>query len=355
MSGQTRAQKAVLLSLLVVTGTLAVSPLAISYSDGEAGGTGQIPEQLRECAEGFEYCKVKPRYCSGCHGQLDDMQESVNDELPVTDRIAGKVVVNGDRNLWEYDPGRLYLVEVSIVFKNGYDDPERRDAARPSGYGDYSSGGFDLNASAGQFSTLPGDDSVRIADGNYTHYGSRNSSLHYQCPHDPSQTCRYGNSVSNESQYRGEATMTYEGSQQRSWQVSWRAPEAGTVPGVAMQATVMVPDGDGFDDCVHVQCNSTLGYSNPATWDWWNPALEPGGVQTIPRAVMMCERGSYDTPGECFDAVLDHVLPPTPPPNTTTPDDDDGFLGGDSPAAPAWFVLVAAVTAGLLVARRQTR
>lgn len=361
MDGGTRWKKATFLALLVSVGAVAASPIVLSYSDGEAGGTGQIPEHLRECAEGFEYCKVQPRYCSGCHGQQRDMQASVDGELAVTDRIAGKILINGDPQLWEYDPDRLYLVDVSIVFKNGYNDPDRRDDARPAGYGDYSSGGFDMNASAGRLGTLPGDDSVRITAGNFTHYGTRNESGHYQCPHDPTQTCRYGNSISNESRHGGEATHTWEGSKQRSWQVSWRAPSAGSTPGVAFQATVMVPNGNGFDDCVHKRnesgvCDSRLGYSDPENWDWWNPSLQPGGVQTIPRAVMMCERGLYDNAQECFQATLEHVLPPTPPPDTSSPDgDEDGLFGGNSPAGPAWMVLAAAAAAGLLVARRRTR
>ena len=70
---------------------------AVSWSDGTSGASGAVPEHLRECVEGFEYCKVKVSGCGGCHGDWDAMNyqrqtgpnEPVN--VPVVDRISDEL------------------------------------------------------------------------------------------------------------------------------------------------------------------------------------------------------------------------------------------------------------------------
>jgi hypothetical protein len=355
-----RLWKSLLLTALIVGAVfVATAPSTLSWSDGTAGGTAQVPERLRECAEGFRYCKVTPSLCGGCHGQASDMRHQEESEFPVTDRIGANVVVSSNPDLWEYTPGRPYFVEVSIKFKNGFNDLERRDDARPAGYGEYASGAFALNASAGTLSREPaGDPAVRITGGDFQHYGSRNDTLTYECPDDPTKTCRYGAVKDNERQHAGEAVNTWDGAHQRSWTMKWTPPAQSTSPfGVAFQASVMVPDGNGWDSCVHVQCNSSLGYSDQSQWDWWTNLIEDTRSPSVPRAVILCEEGVYDTRKDCSEAVLAAVLPPTPPPDTSGgTDGTDGENGGISPVLTmeAGVALVAAAAAvGLLQRRRR--
>jgi hypothetical protein len=338
-----------------------LQPVA-SYSDGLAGGAPNIAVHQRQCAEGFNYCKVTPAGCGGCHGSTADMMaqrqtgpgEAAN--VPVTDRIGGRVVVSGDSSIWEYRPGGTYLVEVSISFKNGYDDLKRRPDARPMSYGEYSKGGFTLNASAGKLSILEGDKTVRITGGNFTHYGTHNASGQYNNT-DPKGPQRYGNSVDNETRHAGEATNTYEGSKVRKWQVFWKAPAAGVAPkGVAFMATVMVPNGDGWPNgCLRIDCNESKPYADQSTWDWWTFSLDKTQLPSVPRAVILCEKGAYSSRQACSDAVLQFVLPPTPPPNTKGAGGTGDGGEGVTPTLAGEALVALVVVAGVLFARRRHR
>lgn len=282
--------------MTVVAGTIAAATLlvavpAVSHSDGHVGGTGLIPEHLRECAPGFQYCMVQPRLCSGCHGTVREMEASVDGQTPAIERLSGRVLVEGTKDIWEYEPGATLTVRVSIVVDDA--------AGRPPGQGNHSDGAFNLAVSNGTLAAVPGDATVRIADGSHVH-----------CRVDSPSNC----TTTDESRNIGEATQTHEGLHQRAWDLLWTAPAAGDVPGVAIYATVMLPDGDGDrDDCtIYVNCTMSEGYADPSTWDWWTPYLETGGVQTDRRAFMLCEAGVFADAETCFDAVGDEVYPPQP-------------------------------------------
>jgi hypothetical protein len=216
-----------------------------------------------------------------------------------------------------------------------------------------------LNASAGSLRKVPGDDSVRITGGVFTHHGSHNDTINDAvypngCPDDPSRECRYGASVVDESDSAGEATNTYAGSHQREWELFWDAPATSRPPyGVALQATVMVPTGYGYDNCTFVECNQTKGYSNQRNWDWWSPILEDTQAPSIPRAIILCERGHFESRAACQEAILDAVVPPAPPVDTDGEDDGDGEGTNGVPVFPLEAVAALVVAGAVWTARRR--
>lgn len=304
-------------------------PSTLSWSDGVAGGTAQVPEHLRECAEGFQYCKAAAALCGGCHGGAADMRHEGFSGVPVTDRIGGALVVNADTGLWEYTPGAQYIVEVGIRFKNGYDDPSMQPDARPAGFGAYSDGAFTFNASEGTLSVFPaGDDTVRITSGTFQHHGSRNDEYAYECPADPSAECRYGSAQDNEADHAGEAVSTYEGSHQRDWTLQWTAPGPQVAHAVALRLTVMVPDGDAIDSCVYKECNASRGYSDQSEWDWWTHLIEDTSDPSVPEAVVLCEAGYFESRKDCRQAALGSTSAPRGSGGNTT-----SGTGGETPVS----------------------
>src|SRR5687767_2952184 len=107
-----RRRSAAFLMMSVLLGAYLVvaSDRALGWSDGVGGASGAVPEHLRKCAEGFEYCKVKTSGCGGCHGDFDAMKyqreggSGVN--VPVIDRISAEIWVSGDADKWEYEPNQ---------------------------------------------------------------------------------------------------------------------------------------------------------------------------------------------------------------------------------------------------------
>jgi hypothetical protein len=333
---------------------------AEAWSDGMAGASGAVPEHLRECVEGFEYCKVKVSGCGGCHGDWDAMRyqkktaegEPVN--VPVVDRISAEILINGNRDTWEYEPGRSYVVDVLIY---PWSKEPNRAPSTPE-HVMYTRVGFNLNASGGKFDLFqepagePADrqhsKNVRITGGDFSHVGSRNPNAKV-CGDEacsPSKRRAYGQTVDNESQWAGELTNTGRGSnisltpasinpgeKAAYWyRAKWTAPPREEPRGVAFVMAFMVTNGDGIDSCVHEQCNSTLGYSDQSNWDWWS--------YMIPRKII-CEKGQNRV--ECTEKVQKFIIPPPPPPNTSGT--DGGGPGDDGPGVTpgigpgAWVVL----------------
>ena len=350
-----------MVSVLTVGALTVATEKAASWSDGVAGASGAVPEHLRECVEGFEYCKVKVSGCGGCHGDWDAMRyqrpakgnEPVN--VPVVDRISAEVMLNGNRDLWEYEVGKTYVVDVLIY---PWSKEPNRDPATPENML-YSRVGFTLNASGGDFQLFGPDPAnapyneqhsrnVRITGDNFSHAGSRNPNARVctdqACT--PGKTRPYGQTVDNETQWGGELTNTGRGSnvtlsdagrhpgdKPAYWfRARWVAPPRMEPHGVAFVMAFMIPNGDGIDSCTHVECNSTKGYSDQSNWDWWS--------YMIPRKII-CEKGQNRV--ECTENVQAHIIPPPPPPNTKGTDgggngDGPGITPGIGPGA--WVVLL---------------
>lgn len=293
-----RRGKAALLLLIFLVSLLIAAVPGLGYSDGFAGGSGAIAENQRQC-QGVEFCKVVPAYCGGCHGSYDEMrqqegaaqtpQEKVNGDL--TFSIDGDAKAGTSSGRWEYSPGERFTIDIKL--------PD----ARPSGR--YASGGFDLNASAGILSVVPGDANVRITGGLFQHAGTKNPDI----PLGPSGQ-RYGAILENEMKWAGEATTTAKGSEVRAWKVRFQAPAVQVPHGLAFVMTAMLPNGDGLDSCTNNQCNSSQGAAPQREWDWYS--------FMVPRR-MMCERGFFPDYAACQKAVAEFILPPSPPLNTACP------------------------------------
>lgn len=338
---------AFLMGALLLGGYVAASAdRAASWSDGIAGSSGAVPIHLRKCAEGFQYCKVKPSGCGGCHGDWDAMQyqretgpgEPVN--VPVIDRISAEIWLNGREDNWEYQPGTNYVLDLYIK-------PWGREPQRDPGT--YSKVGFNLNASGGSFSILQTDptfrDTVRITGGNYSHSGSRNP--YAQVCNDQACSSRrpYGQTIDDESDWAGELTNTGKGSNitpeaipgsnemAYHYRAAWKAPPRQEPNGVAFVMAFMIPNGDGIDSCTYVidstGCNSTKGYSDQSNWDWWS--------FLVPRKIV-CEKGQERA--RCNERVLAFIIPPPPPPDTGGPGDGNGDGGNVPGIGPgAWVIL----------------
>lgn len=319
--------------LIVLLLVVAIEP-SMGYSDGIAGSSGAIPEHLKKC-RGAEYCKVHMPGCGGCHGDREAMLAQRGSEPPVIDRIQLVIKFNGNEDFQEYDPGTTYVVDLEIV------------TDRP--FGQYNSGGFNLNVSAGRLSKITAsDDTVRIAGGQYQHAGSKNASTTFQGD-------KYGDDLSDESAWAGEATNTGKGAERRSWRLKWAAPERRDPHGVAFQVAFIVPDGNGWDNsCVNPvnssgECDPSLGYSDQNTWDWW--------YFGAPLRIY-CERG--EDRQTCRENVLSAIRPP-PPPLDTCPQsattcvpatETNGDGGGNGAPVPIGFALVAVAVAALWIRRR---
>lgn len=311
------------------------------YSDGIAGASGAVAVRFRTCPDPDPnddepgYCKITPSLCGGCHGDRNDMmQESPPHGYSTPqERVSPDFMVEGDdeagsvRGQWTYVPGQSYRLDV------------RLDDERPEGQ--YNSGGFNLNASAGVLSLWnQADETVRITGGVYPHQGSKNPDAVYD------DGRRVGQVTVDESEWAGEATHTAKGGEERSWTIRWTAPLSSETPrGVAFVMTVMLPDGDGLHTCTREQCNGSQPYKPQDQWDWYG--------FMVPRRIM-CEEGAYATFGECQDAVIDFILPPPPPINTCPTDDPDcspneettgGGAGTPAPGAAVMLVGAAAATA----------
>ncbi|HEX9816402.1 MAG TPA: hypothetical protein VGB18_05435, partial [Candidatus Thermoplasmatota archaeon] len=237
-----RLGTALLMSAVLSVGALLVATeQAASWSDGVAGASGAVPEHLRECVEGFEYCKVKVSGCGGCHGDWDAMKYQNNNvpnedrvanhcdpnpqaascvNVPVVDRISAEIMLNGKRENWEYEVGKTYIIDILIY---PWSKEPNRDPATPENMV-YSRVGFTLNASGGDFALFPDaqnalpneqhSKNVRITGGNFSHAGSRNPNAKVctdqACT--PGKTRPYGQTVDNETQWGGELTNTGKGS-----------------------------------------------------------------------------------------------------------------------------------------------
>lgn len=325
-----RVRLLVAVSILIVA-ALAVAMPSWSFSDGISGASGQIPEYQRDC-QGVEYCIVTPSYCGGCHGSYDDMKQqegshpSPQEQVNQLDfRLNGDDEAGTSRGLWEYTRGETFAVEIQLT------------DARPEG--EYNSGGFNLNASAGTLTKWSeGDPFVRITGGMFQHAGTKNENY----PLDPNGKKR-GQFEDDERDSAGEATHTAAGAEERFWQLRWTAPLSTPPRGVALVMTAMLPNGNGLDD----SANSAIPQSE---WDWFG--------FMAPRRIL-CEEGAYDSFKDCQDAVIDFILPPSPPLNTcpsgtTCPTGTDETDGGDSPS-PSAVALAATITLAALWARRARR
>lgn len=333
-----RRTAAFLLLGVLVASLLVAAGASVSYSDGTAGLSGAVPERFRDC-QGVQYCTYRSTFCAGCHGQYDDMQEQEGAQPDpqskintLTFAIDGDEEAGRSKGLWEYRLGQSYTISIELSDK------------RPEG--EYASGAFNLNASAGELSkTSAADNTVRITGGDYHHAGSKNATYNQLLCGAP--TCP--GVIDNERDAAGEATNTGLGSERRDWRVEWTAPATSEEPyGVAFSMAAMLPNGDGHLNCTYRQCNSTLGYAPQSEWDWF------GGM--APRRIL-CEAGQYPSFAECMDAVHAFVLPPGPPLNTngTTGAGGEESPGGDGTPAPAAYATLAAcaaLVAGLRGRRR---
>lgn len=323
---------ALTLAFLLMAATLLVAlEPTLGFSDGIAGASGAIDENLKKC-RGVQYCKVVKEGCGGCHGDRNAMMAQRGSELPVIDRIQLTVKLNGNANAQEYEPGTTYVVDLSIA----------ADRAR----GPYNQGGFNLNVSGGRL--VANDDTVRITGGMFQHAGSKNAST-------TQNGNVYGDELADEHQWAGEATQTAKGANQRSWRLKWTAPGRVDPHGVAFQVAFMVPDGNGWDNgCVYKinasgGCDSSLGYSDQNGWDWW--------YFGAPLRIV-CEKGQDRD--ACHANVLNSIRPPPPPldtcPNratTCTPASDPGLGGGNGTPFPPALAVYAVLAILAWAARRR--
>lgn len=312
-------------ALLVATGP------SQGYSDGYAGGSGAVPEHLKKCAPGVEYCRVTMPGCGDCHGNRDAMLAQRGTEPPVVDRIQLLIKIDGNAEFREYEPGSSHVVELAI------------HTDRPRGQ--FNSGGFNLNVTGGRLESMPLDDTVRITGGIYNHLGSKNASYTVN-------NQRLGAVQEDERSWAGEATHTAKGAEQRNWRLKWTAPGKVEPHGVAFQASFAVPNGNGWDDtCVYNAnsegaCDATLGYSDQNRWDWW--------YFGVPLRIL-CEKGqAYET---CQRNVVASIRPPAPPRDTCPPEQSPCITateenGEDTPAPPAVAALLV-LALGLWATRRR--